>query len=86
MIGAGAHSAYEASRVPLESLRAGLADLAPHELEARRNELHVCLAAVNDELQRRGATRNARIAAQQQAARDVTNAATQPLDPSDPSS
>jgi predicted Co/Zn/Cd cation transporter (cation efflux family) len=39
-----------------------LASMDRHQLEARRNELHVQLAAVNDRLQAIGATRNGDLA------------------------
>jgi hypothetical protein len=54
--------------------------LTREQLEERRNELHVELAAVNDQLQRRNWTRNGDLAAARRAAWD---AAGTPLECSD---
>lgn len=58
-----------------------LASMDRHQLEARRNEIHVQLAAVNDQLHRINATRNGDLAAGRLAPTDGDAA---PLEPSDP--
>lgn len=66
-----------------------LRSLTREQLEERRNDLHVQLAAVNDHLHRMGATRNGDLAAGRLAHVDEglrhCGDVVQPLDPSDPS-
>jgi hypothetical protein len=59
-----------------------LNSLTREQLQQRRNDLHVQLAAVNDRLHAMGATRNGDLAAGR-ITPDLAGAA--PLDPSDPS-
>ncbi|MDB5732331.1 MAG: hypothetical protein JWQ03_2226 [Variovorax sp.] len=61
-----------------------LSALDRHQLEGRRNELHVQLAAVNDRLQAIGATRNGDLAANRLSCVANKRYAAS-LDPSDPS-
>jgi hypothetical protein len=64
-----------------------LATLTREQLELRRNELHVRLAAVNDLLQVMGATRKGDLASGRiRTTRDLPESwGRMPLDPSDPS-
>lgn len=59
------------------------ASMTDQQLESRRNDLHVQLARVNDELQRRGRTRTQRQNAERAAWLATEAAKTRPLDCSD---
>lgn len=91
MNGTGARAAYLAGAaqaagftLPAHVLeRPDMRNLSDNELERRRTDLHVELARVNDELQRRGRTRNARLAAARIAATEHMADAARPLDCSD---
>lgn len=57
--------------------------LTDQQLEDRIGRIHVLLAAANDELQRRGRTRTARLAAERMAATERTADQCRPLDDSE---
>lgn len=61
----------------------GMQYLTDAQLDERIGRIHVLLAAANDELQRRGRTRNARLAAERIAATEHMADQCRPLDCSD---